>query len=374
MQVVSVLQDQQVLLARVEREANASREREQAALRLIGSLKEEVATIKDVLIRLLSDPDRNPASSGPLSARSGASFRPAPQAEEPRRATQGFFARTPSAPVAAAAEAALRAAAEAAEAQKAKDAAAAPVQNQTGGRSAERDQRSEARTVEPTESTDKVSEDVARQNGGTQSSEEQMRAGSEDGCEAREELREKDSNGLGGDQESFEETEHGWGGIEEECEGRSGRGPGGRENPLEESGVEGGLSGGGSPPEASVDGTSGAQRKERRSRQQAANKRDEEGGACAMEREMFRGESRDVDVGLPSRSQGHVPQSGAEKNKPANGRGDKPMEDADGNGQDPEAVPEWAMEYCRQAIQIGCRVLARMGVRKVGKPVVFKRD
>lgn len=103
-----MLQDQQVQLARIERESQASREREQA---LMG----QMSVVVRVLERLVSV-----FPSGDEQARSRAtSARPAaqsPTAPQPRRTATGFFARPPSAPVAAAVEAALRAAAEAAQA------------------------------------------------------------------------------------------------------------------------------------------------------------------------------------------------------------------------------------------------------------------
>jgi hypothetical protein len=109
MQVVSVLRDQQVLLARVEREAQASREREQAALEIMGNLKQEVGDVKRVLIAMLSGQSSTPTS--PVSpSETSARFSPA-SSREHRRVPPGFFERPPSAPVAAATEAALRAAA-----------------------------------------------------------------------------------------------------------------------------------------------------------------------------------------------------------------------------------------------------------------------
>ncbi|GAQ92565.1 putative Transcription activator [Klebsormidium nitens] len=127
-EVVAVLQDQQVQLARIERESQASREREQA-------LQGQMSAVLRVLERLVcafSGADEQPASPAP-SARPAAH---SPVTPEPRRTTTGFFARPPSAPVAAAAEAALRAAAVAARAAAATHAdaeqASTPPQNESG--------------------------------------------------------------------------------------------------------------------------------------------------------------------------------------------------------------------------------------------------
>jgi hypothetical protein len=113
MQVVSVLQDQQVLLARVEREAQASLKREQATLKIVGDLKQEICAVKQVLIAMLSSEPPSPELRGSSSAaRFGSSSRRCAPTQEQQRTAAGFFAWPPSAPVAAAAEAALRAAAQ----------------------------------------------------------------------------------------------------------------------------------------------------------------------------------------------------------------------------------------------------------------------
>ncbi|GAQ91375.1 hypothetical protein KFL_007750010 [Klebsormidium nitens] len=107
-EVVAVLQDQQVQLARIERESQASREREQA-------LQSQMSAVLHVLERLVSAfPGED--SQAPTRAPSAKAAAQSPAAPEPRRTATGFFARPPSAPVAAAAEVALRAAAQAARA------------------------------------------------------------------------------------------------------------------------------------------------------------------------------------------------------------------------------------------------------------------
>jgi hypothetical protein len=104
-----VLQDQQVLLAQVQRQVQVSAERERSALKVVTELKKEMGELKQILKAFVSGRQGEAMASPSLGTRRGSTGGSGQPQTDTRKSSQGFFARPPSCSVTAATEAALRA-------------------------------------------------------------------------------------------------------------------------------------------------------------------------------------------------------------------------------------------------------------------------